>query len=84
MEVAREIKIINAINLQDHTCPPFYFVNSTMIREIHNAEIFKRSCPILSYTACVQIISFSLSAGVLTFKILASFQPIQSPSELVG
>jgi hypothetical protein len=83
VEVAREIKIINTIILQDHTCLPCYFVNSTIIREIHNGEIFKRSCPILPYTACVQILSFSLSAGVLNYKILASFQPVQSPSELV-
>jgi hypothetical protein len=47
-------------------------------------EIFKRSCLILSYTACVQILSYPLSAGVLTFKILVSFQSIQSLSKLVG
>jgi len=84
MGVAREIKIIDAINLQDHTCLPCYFVNPAMIREFHSGEIFKGSCPVLSHTACVQILSFSLSAGVLTFKILASFQPTQLPSELVG
>jgi hypothetical protein len=44
VEAGREIKVINTINLQHHTSPhPCYFVNSTMIGEIHNNEIFKRT-----------------------------------------